>query len=285
MKVLVMPESLDQAKDLINIVDGIIVGIEGLSTNMASNFSISHALLLSDLAHKNKKEIFISLNKNMHSSDLGKLEDVMIKLESYVTGIIYYDMSVLNLKNRLALKVDLVWNQEHLTTNSLASDFFYDNGVKYTWISSDITLDEVKEIKENSKSKLMMMFFGYIPIMVSKRNLISNYKETFKIKDNSNIYYFELDDNYYPVIDNKDGTSAFSSSILNGIEESYNLQLDYAILNSLFIDNTKFKEVAYMFMNMNEENIKEYKERIFNMFNTNSGFFYKKTVYKVKKDD
>jgi len=282
--VLAISNNKNQAEELLNIVDGLIVGIKGLSTVMSSNFSIDDIEELSNIAKNKKKEIFILLNKNIHSCDLTFLEEVMIKLEEYsIKRIIFYDIAVVNIKNRLNLKTDLVWAQEHLTTNALASNFWFENGVKYTWISSDITKEEIEEIRDNTSSKLMLTMFGHIPMFTSNRELITNYKETFNIKDNSEMYYFAQDD-YYPITQDDGCTYALSSKVINGIKESLNLKLDCIVLNSFLIDDSDFKEVSEMFMKRSKSNIIEYSEKLDSMFDTNTGFLYKETTYKVKND-
>ena len=47
-----------------------------------------------------------------------KLEELLLNLNKYsIKGVLFYDIGVLNIYNRLNLNYDLVWAQEHLTTN------------------------------------------------------------------------------------------------------------------------------------------------------------------------
>ena len=78
-------------------------------------------------------------------------------------------------------------------------------------LSSEITLDEVKEIEKEAKAKLMLPVFGYLPMFVSRRHLVKNYLETFNLEDNSKINYIEKEGKIYPIIDNEEGTIAYSS--------------------------------------------------------------------------
>ena len=246
-KILIMPSSIEQT----NIkCDGVIIGIKGLSINMPAYFEVK------DLKQIKNKEIFVSLNKNMHNSDLDYLKDVLLELNNYnIKGVLFYDLSIVNLKKKLSLNYDLVWAQEHFTTNYITSNFWYEQGVKYTLISNNITLDEVKEFIDNSKTKLMLTVFGYIPIFVSKRNLVKNYLKTFKLDNKSKIYYLKNEDNLYPII-NENETVIYSSYILNSLREIIDLEIDYIILNSFKIDN--FEEVVNLFKTVNKSNIDEY---------------------------
>lgn len=284
MKLLIMPRSIDQAVSLIEHIDGMIVGLKNMSVNMPSYYSYDEIVRFVNIAKKFNKEIFVSLNKNMFNEDLKYLKETLIKLDDLkLTGILYYDISIVNIKKEEKLVTPLVWNQEHLTTNYLTSNFWYEHGAKYTMLSSEITLDEVKEIEKEAKAKLMLPVFGYLPMFVSRRHLVKNYLETFNLEDNSKINYIEKEGKIYPIIDNEEGTIAYSSKCLNGILETLKLDIDYIVLNSFNINDKVFRDVVFMYSVVNDTNALEFKEKIEEMLDTDLGFLYKETVYKVKK--
>lgn len=281
-KKLIIPSNMKMIKRFKNKVDGYILSVDGLSVNVPYYFKLDEVL---DIVKKNSdKDIFVSLNKNMHDSDLELLNEVLLKLDkTNVKGIIYYDISIVNLKEELGLNLELVWNQEHMTNNYFTINYWKDHGVNYTWLSNDITLKEIKEIEENVNSKLMIELFGYVSMFTSYRHLVNNYLKTFNLKEKSE-YYIEKEGKLYSIVDDKNGTTVYSNSILNGLYESVELSnLDYIILNSYNIDEDCFEIVVELFNNVNDKNKVEYKKIIDNMFkNTDSGFLYKETVYKVK---
>jgi putative protease len=284
MKLLIMPRSIDQAVSLIEHIDGMIVGLKNMSVNMPSYYSYDEIVRFVNIAKKFNKEIFVSLNKNMFNEDLKYLKETLIKLDDLkLNGILYYDISIVNIKKEEKLVTPLVWNQEHLTTNYLTSNFWYEHGAKYTMLSSEITLDEVKEIEKEAKAKLMLPVFGYLPMFVSRRHLVKNYLETFNLEDNSKINYIEKEGKIYPIIDNEEGTIAYSSKCLNGILETLKLDIDYIVLNSFNINDKVFRDVVFMYSVVNDTNALEFKEKIEEMLDTDLGFLYKETVYKVKK--
>ena len=284
MKLLIMPRSIDQAVSLIEHIDGMIVGLKNMSVNMPSYYSYDEIVRFVNIAKKFNKEIFVSLNKNMFNEDLKYLKETLIKLDDLkLNGILYYDISIVNIKKEEKLVTPLVWNQEHLTTNYLTSNFWYEHGAKYTMLSSEITLDEVNEIEKEAKAKLMLPVFGYLPMFVSRRHLVKNYLETFNLEDNSKINYIEKEGKIYPIIDNEEGTIAYSSKCLNGILETLKLDIDYIVLNSFNINDKVFRDVVFMYSVVNDTNALEFKEKIEEMLDTDLGFLYKETVYKVKK--
>ena len=284
MKLLIMPKSIDQIESLIEDIDGVIVGIKDLSINQPAYFTLDEIKKINEIIKNNGKEIFVSLNKNMFNKDLEILEYTLLQLDNLkLNGILYYDIAIVNFKKNLKLVTPLVWNQEHLTTNYLTSNFWYEYGAKYTMLSSEITLDEINEIALNANAKTMVPIFGYLPMFVSRRHLVKNYLDTFKIKDDSNINYIKKEDKMYAIIDSNDGTIAYSNKCLNGINETLKLLVDYIVLNSFNINNATFKRVVSMYNIVNESNVQEFKEEIDKMLDTDTGFLYKETIYEVKK--
>lgn len=284
MKLLIMPKSIDQIESLIEDIDGVIVGIKDLSINQPAYFTLDEIKKINEIIKNNGKEIFVSLNKNMFNKDLEILEYTLLQLDNLkLNGILYYDIAIVNFKKNLKLVTPLVWNQEHLTTNYLTSNFWYEYGAKYTMLSSEITIDEINEIALNANAKTMVPIFGYLPMFVSRRHLVKNYLDTFKIKDDSNINYIEKENKTYAIIDSNDGTIAYSNKCLNGINETLKLNVDYIVLNSFNINNATFRRVVSMYNIVNESNVQEFKEEIDKMLDTDTGFLYKETVYEVKK--
>ena len=278
MKILLIPNSKDDFK-LKDKVDGFIIPIKGLSINY--NYDIDINELDDILKELDGKDIFISLNKNMHNSDLDKLKDTLLRLENYsIKGIIYYDISIVEYKKELGLKNDIVWNQEHMVTNYSTINYWYNEGSRYAYLSSEITKNEILDIKKNTAAKLMMNIFGYVPMFTSKRKLVSNYLDTFDKEKVSKIYYMHKEGIRYPIIEDSNGTTAFSGCILNGIKEYYDLDLDYYVINSFMIDIGKVLDIISQ---INKDNLEKcYLELNKIIGNTDDGFLHKETIYKVK---
>lgn len=283
-KILTIPSSINEIEKTKNLVDGFIIGIKDMCVNTNYCIDITELGLLDKI---NDKDIFISLNKNMHNKDLEVVKDILKELNNYnIKGVLYYDVGVLNIYNSLDLNYDLVWSQEHLSTNYNTINYWNSFGVNYAHTSSDITEEEIIKITEKSKAKLMVNLFGYLPMFVSKRHIVKNYLEYFNLSDDSKVNYMYKEDKTYPIIDNNVGTQVYSNNILNGIKTSLNINVEYIILNSFNIELDKFISIIEMFKSVNKETIEEYNERINNMFtNVDYGFLNTKTIYKVKKNE
>lgn len=287
-KKIVIPNSLEHMKRLVAEVDGFIIGVKDLSVNLP--FYVDNIEDVVEYLNQANKEIFISLNKNIHNSDLNYLKETLLKLDKLnITAVIYYDASVVRLKKEIELGFDLVWGQEHMSTNYLTGNYWYDHGANYMLVSNDVTINEIVEISKKIKSKIMVPLFGYIPIFNSRRHLVENYLKTFGLYNKSKNYLIEKEGKSYNIVDDEHGTAVYSANILNGIGEYLTLEnnnIDYIILNSYRINEDDFIKVVKLFNDVNISNIEAYTETIDSMFdNVDRGFLYTETVYKVKSNE
>lgn len=264
---LFIPKNIDEVYNLKEYYDGLILSLENLSINYPTFTYEEIKKITTDL--KNKK-IFINLNKNIYNEELDLLKETIKKIDDLeIDGIFYYDLSVANIPS----KHNLVWSVCHMTTNYKTCEFWHKRGVKYTFLSNEITLEEIKEISKNTNMELMIQVFGYIPIFASKRNIVKNYIKTFDLKDTSKVNYIKHEEELYPIINNKE-TVVYNSKILNAIdeiEEYKKMNINYFIINSFLIDNI-------------EDILKKFKNnKKFEIENQGKGFLYEETIYKVKK--
>ena len=285
-KIMVAPNNFADIDKVINSADAIVIGIENLSVNFLEvKFSDIPNLL--EKVHSKSKKIFISINKNMHNHNLDAVEEILKKCdELMVDGIFYCDVAVLNIHKRLTLNIPLIWNAEHLATNYNTINYWAKNGISYAFLSNEITLDEIKEIKKNVTIPLIAQAFGYIPMYVSKRHAIDNYLKHFNLSTSSQEFYIFKEEKKYPILERKDNTEIYSYFILNAIAEYVDSDIDYVLLNGFKIDCEDFVHVIDMFKTVTKENSLDYKERIDSMFNnTGLGFLYKEAIYQVKKNE
>jgi len=271
MKIVAIVRDYNQANDIKDFVDAFILPIKDYCINYGDDFTLEDVQDFKTLG----KEVFLALNKNIHNDELDKLQDILLDIEKLgVDGIIYYDVALLKLRNELGLTTDLIWSQEHMVNNYGTINYWYEKGVKYAYLSSELTKDEISSIKKNSKSKLFVNMFGYIPMFTSRRHLVDNYINYFDLchqNKNKNIY---KEGKHYPISDTNHGTTVYSDYILNVLDEDLSF-IDYGVFNSYLINDDDFKEILYNY----KYNIKNYK------FPFEHGFLYNETIYRVKKND
>jgi putative protease len=279
MEIILMPKDNNEIKNTINLVDGYLIGIKDFSVNIPYDASFEEI----EYIKKTGKKVFIALNKNMHNKDIEKLSEYLVLLDNLnVDGVLFYDISLINLRKKLELKIKLIFGQEHMSNNYLTSDFWYEHGAQMQLVSPELTKEEIKEMVDDGMSETMVMMFGYLPMFVSKRHLVRNYLDFFNTKSNDELFYLSHNNDLYPTIDNKLGTLVFSSKIFNGIKEIKEINPDYALLNTFLISEEDVVWILNKYYEMNDHNKEIIDKEIMSKFDADYGFLYKDTIYKVK---
>lgn len=268
--------------------DGFILGLKNFSVGFDYEYSIDEIQTL--VKEFSNKEIFISINKNIFNDELHYLEEILTKLSSIkIKGILFYDMAVLYLKNKNNLNIDLVWNQTHMVTNYNTCNYYYDKGVKFAYISGEITLEEIIEIQEKSKSSLMVEIVSHQIMSHSKRKLLTNYYNSINKKYNGEVKTITEKENSYLIKEKKEGTIIKTDKILNGIPIIRKLvenNIDYIVIDESEIDKDLIvKSLKIVNEIINNKNVNQNIENSYSLLGNNTSFFFNKTIYKVKKGD
>ena len=282
---------LEANKEIRNIDNfvGIIIGLKNYSVGYKCTVDIND---IDDFLNKYKNyEVFLAINKNISNDELEDIKKILLKLnKTNIKAVLFYDLSILYLKQELNLDLDLVWNQTHMVTNYNTCNYYYNEGCKYAYLSSEITLDEMLEIIKKSSISTIIKVFGYSTIAHSKRKLLTNYFKHINKTKKKDIYQIEEKNlnSKYSVLESQNGTTIFEGKLLNGIKPLFELneKADYLVMEDDGSDD--FKTVSTIYSDAlnkktdEEEAIKKVEE-IYP--DTTTGFFYKKTIYKVKKDE
>ena len=101
-------------------------------------------------------------------------------------------------------------------------------GVKYAYLSNEITIDEILELNKKSNTQNIFMLLGYPVVSFSKRRLVSNcgFRENIIINE-------PVSKQKYMVKENSDGTTFKYDSIRNNascLEKIVDSGLDYVYL-------------------------------------------------------
>ena len=265
-KILVIP-SINNLDDILNTdIDGVLLPISGLACEFDNYYDIHD---IKKILNKTSKEVSVIINKIMHNSDLDKLEITLIELNKLnIDKILFYDLSVMNMANRLNINKNLAIYQDHLNASRNSNNFYKKRGINYSVVTNDITLEEINNISKSIK--VMLICYGYLPIFYSRRYLISNYLKYINKDKNSNLYYIRHKDKLYPIKEEDNGCVIYTDKPINLINEIDNINCDYIIINSINIDNNTLLEVIDNYINNKKDNKDNYL-----------GFLHNKTVYKV----
>ena len=256
MKIMVKPASAVNL-DAYKMADSFVLPILGFAVDYNNYFTLEE---IEAILSKTDKEIFVVINKMISNKDIKDLETLMLKLDKIgIAGIFFYDMAVLEIKRRLNLNVDLVWNNTHMVTNYYTCNCYYDLGVKYAYLSNEITIDEILELNKKSNTHNIFMLLGY-PVS----------KQKYMVKENSDGTTFKYDS-----ISNN--ASCLEKIVDSGLDYVYliedDINHDDFILGLEWTRNVLDKKMDYC----------DYVSSMRNLFKGDTGFLFRKTIYRVKK--
>lgn len=272
--IIVIPKSISHIKELLNKdIYGFIIPIKDYSIGYSFYLNIDELEEL--LKEIDNKKVIVSLNKIMHNSDLEGLNNIIDRIKDLnIDKILYYDNSVYNIAKKYDLIDKLVIYEDHLNTSILSHEFYKDIGISCSYISNDITMNEINDIKEKTNMNLYMTVYGYLPIFLSRRYLLTNYLEYINEDKNGDIYYIMDDkEEYYPIYEEEYGTTIYTKEIVNLLNKIDELRIDYLVLNSFNIEESTFNSMLDKFVH--HEHIDD--EYI--------GFLEEETIYKVKGNE
>lgn len=291
MELVVVPNSVEDISFYQEKESNIfILGLENYCINYPS-VSLDEIKKLSS-----KYSLFISVNKNIFNNELADLTEKLVELSHLsIRGVLFYDLGVLNIVRENNIQVDLVWHQTHMVTNYNTCNFYYEKGVSSGFLANEITLDEILEIKKRTKMKLMVECFGYPIMSHSRRMLLTNYFKSIGKKKENKVYHLENMNEDYLLKESSDGASILYGKLINGVKPLFDLvenDIDYVVLDMQEVDKSIGKEVLTTYSNIirNYASITEKEKdsiinRMNNLIGDSTNFFYKRTIYKVKKGD
>lgn len=284
MKLLI--ECSKKETSLFDIADGIILPLKGFSVESVCYFTYEE---IEKIVKTSKCEVFVKINKNFMNEEIDSLTEILKKLDGLgVKGVFFYDLAVLELKKELSLSIDLVWNQTHMVNNYKTCDYYHSKGVRYALLGKEITLEEIKEICSKSKISSMVEVVSRPSVAFSKRKLVTNYYCDLGESGSSELVITEkVSGDQYHLIEDENGTSFFLDTITNGtsiINDLYSVNVEYIIMREYGLENI-FSELVTDTMEyihnscVNNNYVLKYKK-----LGDYTNFFFKKTIYRVKKN-
>lgn len=267
-------------------VDGYIVPLAGFSVSFPVKYNLEE---VEELVHTGK-EVFVVINKNITNDEILDLENVLHKLVNInVAGVLFYDLSVLSIVRRCDLKLPLIWSQTHMVTNYNTVQYYYEKGVEGALLSNEITLDEMLEIKKRVDSKIFANIVFQPVVSFSKRHLIDNYYRSLGREkcENRILIHEKVSRQDYLVTEEDEGTTFISSKIVNGTKPLLSMidsGFDYGIIDIRegFSDKELFELIDSVKFVIAGDRSNERLRKIGSLLGNNTGFFYRKTIYKVK---
>ena len=267
---------VNNEKDFICPADGYILGLEKFSICFNLRFDFDELI---ELRKKySDKKLFISLNRVIYNGELEEYKGILYKLDKYnFDGFIVGDKAALTYD----LKTNVILDELHLNNSYKTINHYEKNGVSGIVLTNDIPYSDINIIRQNTPCLLFKQVFGYVHLSTSVRTLASNYLKYFNIDNYSKSYFIkeQNSDDYYRVVEDSFGTHILSNKVLNLFNFVDDINVDYFIIDSYFLDDVSLVFDAFL----NKDKI--LNDKINETLDTFDGFINKKTIYKVKNYD
>ncbi len=190
----------------------------------AANFTLEELEEGLEFAHQRGVKVYVTVNIIAHNDDLDGLSDYIKKIEGLgVDAVIIADPGIFSIVKEAAPELEVHLSTQANNTNWRTVQFWEEQGVKRVILARELSLSEIKEIREEVDISLEAFIHGAMCISYSGRCLLSNYM----IGRDANLgncaqscrwKYTLMEEmrpgEYYPIVEDERGTYIFNSKDL-----------------------------------------------------------------------
>ena len=235
---MIKPELLAPAGNLEKLKTAIDFGADavylgGSKLNLrafADNFTNEELKEGIEYAHARGKKVHVTMNVFPHNEDLEGLEDYLKELyEIGADAIIVADPGIIMTAREVVPNLEIHLSTQANNVNYKSAIFWYKQGVKRIVLARELTLEEIRDIKDKVPQELDLEIFvhGSMCMSYSGRCLLSNYM-TGRDANRGQCaqpcrYKYRLveekrNEEYFPIIEDDKGTYIMNSKDLCMIE-------------------------------------------------------------------
>lgn len=306
-ELLVTPQSIEHIKALIEAgADAFVIGEQKFGLRLAGDFNVTEVEEATKLIHAAGKKVYVSVNALFHNDRLDALYAYLQEMQRIgVDALLFGDPAVVMAVRELGITIPLHWSPETIATNWFQVNYWGQRGAKRAVLARELSLDEVVEIKENTKHEIEVQVHGMTCMFQSKRSLLGNYflyrDEVMEIENrklNKNMFLHDKErKNKYPIYEDMNGTHIFSPNDMciidelaelfeagidslkfDGVLQSYEYVVTVTNLYRQAID-AYFDEGEDAYENIKDDLLAKIEEIQPALRPLDTGFIFKETVY------
>ena len=159
--------------------DAVYIGGEAFSLRVAAdNFTKEEMAEGIDYAHSLGKKVYITANIIPHNRDLSQMEEYFKEIyELGADAVLISDLGAFNICRKAAPDIEIHISTQANNTNYATVQSWHEMGAARVVLAREMTLNEVREIRDNISPKCEIEAFvhGAMCISYSGRCLLSNY--------------------------------------------------------------------------------------------------------------
>lgn len=140
------------------------------------NFDNDELKTAVEFTHSLNKKVYVTVNIYPHNSDMERLPEYLKYLDELgVDALLVADLGVFSYGKKYAPHTELHISTQANNTNWVAVNTWADMGAHRVVLAREMSLDEIKAIREKCQVELEMFVHGAMCISYSGRCLMSNY--------------------------------------------------------------------------------------------------------------
>ncbi|HHY60145.1 MAG TPA: U32 family peptidase [Clostridia bacterium] len=157
--------------------DAVYLGGEQYSLRAAAgNFSLREMAEGVEFAHRYGRKVYVAVNIFAHNRDLAELPGYLKEIAVLgVDGLIISDPGVLALARETVPELPVHLSTQANTTNWASVRFWQEQGVKRVVLARELSLEEIKTIRERTSVELEAFVHGAMCMAYSGRCLLSSF--------------------------------------------------------------------------------------------------------------
>lgn len=256
-ELLIPASSLEVLKTAVIFgADAVYIGGEAFGLRAkAKNFSSEDMRVGIAFAHEHDVKVYVTVNILAHNQDLPGVREYLKELkEMSPDALIIADPGIFEMAREICPEIERHISTQANNTNYAAYRFWWEQGAKRVVSARELSLEEIREIRENIPEEMEIESFihGAMCISYSGRCLLSNYFTGRDANQGACTHpcrwkYAVVEETrpgeYMPVYENERGTFIFNSKDLCMIE--YIPELAEAGIDSLKIEG-RMKTALYV---------------------------------------
>lgn len=142
----------------------------------AGNFTFEDMEKGVNFAHQRGAKVFVATNIIAHNDDLKGLESYLKTLENIgIDAIIVADPSIIQTAKQIAPGLEIHLSTQASTTNWQSVKFWKEEGVARVVLAREVSLKEIREIKQHVDVEIEAFIHGAMCISYSGRCVLSNH--------------------------------------------------------------------------------------------------------------
>ncbi len=144
--------------------------------NISKNFTIPELSEAVCYAHGHHRRVYLAINSFLKNQDLAPFREFLEAVSPLgFDGLILSDPAALEICRKQMPAIPLHLSTQTNTLNALAARYWFSQGIRRIVLARELSLEEIKEIKKETKGEIEIFVHGAMCMAYSGRCLLSLY--------------------------------------------------------------------------------------------------------------